>query len=46
MSYKRLNSITIEDTATERHHNTIGNRTVAIAHLEHHIIVLQIFFSF
>jgi hypothetical protein len=33
-------SITLEDTAAERHHNSTGNRLVAITHLEHHTKVL------
>jgi hypothetical protein len=38
--------ITLEDTAVEQHHNSIGNQLVAIARLEHHIEVLQVFFIF
>jgi hypothetical protein len=43
---QKTKSNTLESIAAERHHNSIGSRLVAIAHLEHHIDVLQIFFSF
>jgi hypothetical protein len=42
----RTKTISIDDTVEERHHNSIGNRPGAIARLEHHIVVLQFFFSF
>jgi hypothetical protein len=38
--------ITLEDTVVEQHHNSTSNQPVAITRLEHHIEVLQVFFSF
>jgi hypothetical protein len=32
---------TLGSITAERHHNSIGNRPVATAHLELHIVVLQ-----
>jgi hypothetical protein len=46
MSLQKTKSNTLESIAVERHHNSIGNQLGAITHLEHHIEVLQIFFSF
>jgi hypothetical protein len=46
MSLQKTKSSTLGSIAAERHHNSTGNRPVAIAHLELHIVVLQIFFSF
>jgi hypothetical protein len=43
---QKTKSNTLEDTATERHHNSTGNRPGVIAHIELFIEVLQIFFSF
>jgi hypothetical protein len=37
---------TLKSIAAEQHHNSTGNRPGAFAHQEHHIEVLQIFFSF
>jgi hypothetical protein len=37
---------TLRSIAAERHHNSTGNQPGVITHLEHHIEVLQIFFSF
>jgi hypothetical protein len=41
MPLQKTKSNTLENIALKRHHNTIGNRPGAIAHLEHHIEVLQ-----
>jgi hypothetical protein len=41
MSLQKTKSNTLGSIALKRHHNTIGNRPGAIAHLEHHIEVLQ-----
>jgi hypothetical protein len=46
MSLQTTKSNTLKNITTERHHNSTGNRPGAIARLEHHIEVLQIFFSF
>jgi hypothetical protein len=46
MSLQKTKSNTLGSIAAERHHNSTGNRPRANAHLEHHIEVLQIFFSF
>jgi hypothetical protein len=46
MSLQKTKSNTLESIAAKRHHNSTGNRLGAITHLEHHIEVLQIFFSF
>jgi hypothetical protein len=46
MSLQKTKSNTVESIAMERHHNSTGNRSGAIARLEHHIEVLQIFFNF
>jgi hypothetical protein len=46
MSLKKTKSNTLESIAKKRHHNSTGNQSGVIAHLEHHIEVLQIFFSF
>jgi hypothetical protein len=46
MSLQMTKSSTPGSIAVERHHNSIGNRPGAIARLEYHIKVLQIFFSF
>jgi hypothetical protein len=46
MSLQKTKSNTLESIAAERHHNSTGNRPGVIAHLEHHIEVLHIFFSF
>jgi hypothetical protein len=43
---QKTKSNTLEDTVVERHHNSTGNQPMAIAHLEHHIVALQIFFNF
>jgi hypothetical protein len=42
---QKTKSITLEDTAVERHHNSTCNRLVAISRIEHHIEILQVFFS-
>jgi hypothetical protein len=41
-----MKSNTPGSIAAERHHDSTGNRPGVIAHLEHHIEVLQIIFSF
>jgi hypothetical protein len=41
MSLQKAKLNTLRSIATERHHNTTGNRLRAITHLEHHIEVLQ-----
>jgi hypothetical protein len=46
MSLQKTMSNTLKSIAAERHHNSTGNRPEAIACLEHHIEVLQIFFNF
>jgi hypothetical protein len=46
MSLQKTKSNTLGTIAVERHQNSTGNRVGAIVHLEHHIEVLQIFFSF
>jgi hypothetical protein len=46
MSLQRTKSNTLKSIAAERHHNSTGSQPVAIARLELHIIVLQIFFIF
>jgi hypothetical protein len=46
MSLQKAKSNTLGSIAAERHHNSTGNRLGVIAHLEHHIEILQIFFSF
>jgi hypothetical protein len=46
MSLQKTKSNTLESIAAERHHNSTGNWLTTIAHLEHHIEELQIFFSF
>jgi hypothetical protein len=46
MSLQMTKSNTLGSIAVEIHHNSTGNRLGAIARLEHHIEVLQIFFSF
>jgi hypothetical protein len=46
MSLQKTKSYTLRCIAVERHHNTTGNQLGVIAHLEHHIEVLQILFSF
>jgi hypothetical protein len=46
MSLQKTKSNTLESIPAERHHNTTGNQSGAIARLEHHIEVLHIFFSF
>jgi hypothetical protein len=46
MYLQKTKSNTLGSIAAERHHNSTGNQLGAIARLEHHIEVLQIFFSF
>jgi hypothetical protein len=46
MYLQKTKSNPLRSIAAERHHNFTSNRPVAIARLEHHIEVLQIFFSF
>jgi hypothetical protein len=46
ISLQKTKSNTLESIAVERHHNSTGNWSIGITHLEHHIDVLQIFFSF
>jgi hypothetical protein len=46
ISLQKTKSNTLGSTAAVRHYNSIGNRPGVIAHLEHYIEVLQIFFSF
>jgi hypothetical protein len=46
MSLQKTKSITLGSIVAERHHNSTGSQPVAIAHLELHIIVFQIFFIF
>jgi hypothetical protein len=46
MPLQKTKSNTLRNIAAEWHHNFIGNQPGAIAHLEHNIKVLQIFFSF
>jgi hypothetical protein len=46
MSLQKAKLNTLRNIAVERHHNSTGNRPGAIARLEHHIELLQIFFSF
>jgi hypothetical protein len=46
MSLQKTKSITLEDTAAERHHNPTDNRPGVIACLELLIEVLQFFFIF
>jgi hypothetical protein len=43
MSLQRTKSNTLGSIAAERHHNSTDSQPVAIARLELHIIVLQIF---
>jgi hypothetical protein len=43
---QKTKSKTLRSIAAERHHNSTCNQSVAIARLEHHIIVLQTFFNF
>jgi hypothetical protein len=45
MSLQTTKLNTLESIAVERYHNSTGNRPGAITRLEHHIKVLQIFFS-
>jgi hypothetical protein len=46
MSLQKTKSNTLGNITAEQHHNSTGNRPGAIARLEYHIKVLQIFFSF
>jgi hypothetical protein len=46
MSLQKTKSNTLGSIAVERYHNSTGNRPGAFAHLEHHIEVLHILFSF
>jgi hypothetical protein len=41
MSLQKTKLNTLGSIAAKRHHNTTSNRPGAIAHLEHHIEVLQ-----
>jgi hypothetical protein len=41
MSLQKTKLNTLGSIAAKRHHDTTGNRPGAIAHLEHHIEVLQ-----
>jgi hypothetical protein len=41
MSLQKTKSNTLRSITVERHHNSTGNRPVAIARLEHHIDVLR-----
>jgi hypothetical protein len=43
MSLQKTKSNTLERIAVEQHHNSTGNRPGVIAHLIHHIDVLQSF---
>jgi hypothetical protein len=40
ISLQKTKSNTLGSTVTERHHNSTGNRSEVIAHIEHHIEVL------
>jgi hypothetical protein len=46
MSLQKTKLNTLGNIIAERQHNSIGNRLVTITRLEHHIEVLQVFFSF
>jgi hypothetical protein len=46
MSLQKTKSNTLGSIVAEQHHNSTGNRLGAIARLEHHIEVLQVFFNF
>jgi hypothetical protein len=46
MSLQKTKSNTLGSIAVERHHNSTGNRSGVIAHLELLIKESQIFFSF
>jgi hypothetical protein len=46
MSLQTTKENTLGSIAAERRHNSTDNRPGAITRLEHHIEVLQIFFSF
>jgi hypothetical protein len=46
MSLQKTKLNTLDSIAVERHHNSTGNRSGVIACLEHHIEVLENFFSF
>jgi hypothetical protein len=46
MFFQKTKSNTLGSIVAERHHNSTGNRPGVITHLEYHIKVLQIFFSF
>jgi hypothetical protein len=46
MSLQKTKSNTLGSITAEQHNNSTGNRSGAIAHLEHHIEVIQIFFNF
>ena len=41
MSLEKSKSNTLRSIAAERHHNSTGNQSGAIARLEHHIEVVQ-----
>jgi hypothetical protein len=41
ISLQKTKLNTLGSIAVERHHNSTGNRSVVIAHLELHIVVLQ-----
>jgi hypothetical protein len=46
MSLQKTKSNTLGSIAAERHHNTTGNQSGAIARLEHHIEVLMVGYTY